>query len=284
VGSVAVERSSRRRIVVAVAVTAITLSVAVVAGLASPTTGGTPVIVVARISSWTADLASRLGSVWWLYAFLLGAVAAFNPCGFALLSAYLGLYLNDGRIPSGLGERMRRSVSVAVVVGVTFTAAFGAAGAVFSFASAPIVRALPWIGLAVGIALVLIGGVSLSGRHLVSSLPQRLTVRVGKAAGASSTRGYAAFGLAYAGASLGCTLPLFLALMGTAITSGGPVNARSPSCCTGPGWRRPSASSRSPQAWCASRSSAASAGSEPSSPRPAPVCCCSRAPTSCTTG
>ena len=223
--SIAVERSSRRRIAVAVAVTAITLSVAIVAGLASPTTGGAPVIVVARVSSRIGDLASRLGSVWWLYAFLLGGVAAFNPCGFAVLPAYLGLYLNDGRIPSGLGARIRRSVSVAVVVGVTFTAAFGAAGAVFSFASAPIVRALPWIGLGVGIALVLIGGLILSGRHLISSLPQRLTLGVGKAAGTSSTRGYAAFGVAYAGASLGCTLPLFLALMGTAIASGSGLNA-----------------------------------------------------------
>jgi hypothetical protein len=34
-------------------------------------------------------------------------------------------------------------------------------------------------------------------------------------------RGYAAFGFAYGAASLGCTLPLFLALMGTATAARG---------------------------------------------------------------
>src|SRR5512132_3674390 len=44
-------------------------------------------------------------------------------------------------------------------------------------------------------------------------------------AGSSGTRGYAAFGLAYGLASLGCALPLFLALLGTAIAVGGPWSA-----------------------------------------------------------
>jgi cytochrome c biogenesis protein CcdA len=86
---------------------------------------------------------------------------------------------------------------------------------VFSAGSSLIVRSLPWIGLGVGVVLVLLGGRVLSGRPLASSLPDRLAARVGRRAGASDVRGYAAFGLAYGAASLGCTLPLFLALMGT---------------------------------------------------------------------
>ena len=46
-----------------------------------------------------SGLANGAGSrLWWTYAFLLGTVSAFNPCGFALIPAYLGLYLNDPSI------------------------------------------------------------------------------------------------------------------------------------------------------------------------------------------
>jgi cytochrome c-type biogenesis protein len=84
-----------------------------------------------------------------------------------------------------------------------------------------LVRSLPWVGLGVGVLLVLIGGLALSGRHIATSVPQRLASRAGREAGASGMRGYAAFGFAYGAASLGCTLPLFLALMGTAAATSG---------------------------------------------------------------
>jgi cytochrome c-type biogenesis protein len=214
--AVAAQEPSARRTVLAGALTALVLAVAVIAGLTSPTTGGTPVIFVERISSAISNAASRAGEVWWVYAFALGAVAAFNPCGFALVPAYLGLYLRDDVTRSGLGARLSRSVAVAVVVGATFTVLFGAVGAVFEIGSAPIVRSLPWVGLGVGVVLVLTGGLVLSGRHIGTGAPQRLATRIGKGASKSNLRGYAAFGLAYGAASLGCTLPLFLALMGTA--------------------------------------------------------------------
>lgn len=216
-----IQGRSTRQTLLAGAVTALVLAVAVIAGLTSPTTGGAPVIFVERISSAISNTASRAGEVWWVYAFVLGAVAAFNPCGFALVPAYLGLYLRDDVTRTGLRSRLSRSAAVAVIVGASFTALFGAVGAIFSLGSALIVRSLPWIGLGVGVVLVLIGGLVLSGRPIVSSLPDRLTIRIGKRASTSGVRGYAAFGLAYGAASLGCTLPLFLALMGTATATGG---------------------------------------------------------------
>jgi cytochrome c biogenesis protein CcdA len=212
-----------RRTVVAAAATAVVLLAAVVAGLASSSDGGAPVIFVNRVSSAIGEVVTRAGSgFWWSYAFLLGAVAAFNPCGFALLPAYLGLYLSaDGDGRSGLASRARRSLMVAVVVATSFTALFGAMGAVFAIGSAFAVRSLPWAGLAVGVVLILIGGVTLTGRSVVQRVPQTVADKLGKGAGRRNTRGYAAFGLAYGVASLGCTLPLFLALMGTAVAAAG---------------------------------------------------------------
>src|SRR6266571_8523073 len=128
--------TSPRRAVVASAVSLLVLAIAVIAGLTSPTTGGAPVIFVDRISSAISGWAARAGQLWWAYAFALGAVAAFNPCGFALLPAYLGLYLRDGATGSGIGMRLFRSIRVAVTVGATFTVLFGAVGAVFEMGSA----------------------------------------------------------------------------------------------------------------------------------------------------
>src|SRR5919204_5531712 len=102
--------SSRSRALLAGAVTALVLTIAVIAGLISPTTGGGPVIFVDRVSSSISGWASRAGEAWWAYAFALGAVAAFNPCGFALLPAYLGLYLRDGGTGSAVGPRLSRSI------------------------------------------------------------------------------------------------------------------------------------------------------------------------------
>jgi cytochrome c-type biogenesis protein len=218
------EGTTRGRTALAAAVTVAVLGLAVIAGLTSPTTGGAPVIFVDRLSSAISDLSAHAGEVWWVYAFALGAVAAFNPCGFALVPAYLGLYLR-GDVQASLGARLRRSIVVAAVVGAMFTLLFGAVGAVFSIGSSLIVRSLPWVGLGVGIVLIGVGGWILSGRPFAPTLPQRMASRVGAGAGRSGLRGYAAFGLAYGAASLGCTFPLFFSVVGTATAVGGPGTA-----------------------------------------------------------
>jgi cytochrome c-type biogenesis protein len=219
-------RTETRRRLWAAAVTALVLAVAVTAGLLSSPDGGTPVIFVERISSGISGLTSGAGSsIWWVYAYFLGIVAAFNPCGFALLPAYLGLYLNDERTQKSLATRARRSLAVSAVVAVAFTLLFGVTGALFSLASSLILRLLPWVGLGVGVLLIIAGGVSIGGKTLGLTTAQQAASRIGRDAGGSGTRGYAAFGLAYGLASLGCALPFFLALLGTAVAAGGPWSA-----------------------------------------------------------
>jgi cytochrome c-type biogenesis protein len=217
-----VRPGSRRRAWFAVATTLLVLSVAVAAGLLSSADGGTPVVFVERISSAIGGLTSGAGgTIWWVYAFLLGVVAAFNPCGFALLPAYLGLYLNDQEAGEDLSARTKRSLKVSLVVAGSFTVLFGVTGALFSLASTLIVRLLPWVGLGVGVVLIVVGGMTIGGRLITFDATQQVASKLGRGAGTSSTRGYAAFGLAYGLASLGCALPLFLALVGTAVVLGG---------------------------------------------------------------
>jgi cytochrome c biogenesis protein CcdA len=110
---------------------------------------------------------------------------------------------------------------IAATVATAFTVLFGAMGAVFQVASSLIIGALPWAGLIVGVALILVGGASLAGRSFGGGLPERIAGSIGRGANERGMRGYAIFGMAYGVASLGCTLPLFLALTGTAVASAG---------------------------------------------------------------
>lgn len=182
-------------------------------------------IFVERISAQLGQVASGATSgLWWTYAFLLGAVAAFNPCGFGLIPAYLGLYLNEGTRQGGQA-RARRALAVGVSVAGAFAIVFGVASALFSIGysaiSSLVVGLLPWLGLGVGVLLVVAGGVASSGRSLRFDAAQRVAGKLGREARSPGIRGYVAFGLGYGLASLGCTLPLFLALVGAATAAGG---------------------------------------------------------------
>lgn len=159
------------------------------------------------------------------FAFGAGMIAAVNPCGFAMLPAYLSLYL--GSEEEGFGKRSSLARSLrALLVGATvssgFILLFGVAGLVISFGGSALLAAMPVLGIVIGGALVLIGLWMLAGRTFHISVFERLAGRIGKT-GAVSTRGFFLFGLAYGAASLSCTLPVFLAVIGSSLTTGGPL-------------------------------------------------------------
>jgi cytochrome c-type biogenesis protein len=137
-----------------------------------------------------------------------GTLAALNPCGFALLPVYLSaLVLGDDR-PS-----RRVAVARALVSAALITTGFVAVFAVFGLALAPVAdvvqRRLPWFTLVLGLALLLAGGWLLAGRELPG--PVRWTGR--GPAPRRSMLPMATFGVAYALASLSCTVGPFLAIV-----------------------------------------------------------------------
>ncbi|MFI0349238.1 cytochrome c biogenesis CcdA family protein [Actinomadura sp. 9N407] len=145
-------------------------------------------------------------------ALAAGLVAAFNPCGFALLPSYLALLIAG---PGGIWRALR--LSAAMTAG--FVTVFGAFGIVISIATAPIQRHLPWATIVIGIALVALGGRLLSGRELLVRVPR---LRAGGPVG-SFTALYG-YGASYAVASLSCTVAPFLAVTGLVSGGGGVLN------------------------------------------------------------
>ncbi len=166
----------------------------------------------------------RLAS--WLpfgFAFGAGMVSAVNPCGFAMLPAYLALYLRGGEATqaarASLPRRLARALLVAASVSLGFFALFAAAGLLLGAGGRSLAAAFPWLGLATGVALVLAGAWAVRGGQLQSALGERLSHGVASRAG-DGVAGYVAFGVAYGLASLSCTLPIFLAVLGSSLTLG----------------------------------------------------------------
>jgi len=218
------ERSLHRpnRTWAAVGVSAAVLVLAVLAGLRSSPTSWGPLIAVESISARISGLLLELGAVApFGYALVAGMVASVNPCGFVLLPTYLGYYLGDGRGGLGVRQQSRRALAVSAAVSVSFVLLFGLAGVVAALAASAVSSALPWVGTAVGVGLIALAGLLASGRQLDFPLAPRAAHRLREATRNTGLSGYLAYGFAYGLASLGCTLPVFLGLVGTSLQAHG---------------------------------------------------------------
>jgi cytochrome c-type biogenesis protein len=174
----------------------------------------------ALLTGWLTELAAVLP---FGFAFGVGMVAAVNPCGFAMLPAYLSLYLGAHEEDFGKSHSMTRLLR-ALLVGATvssgFVLLFGLAGLVISAGGSALLGVMPSLGIVIGGVLVLVGLWILVRETLHAAAFERFAGRVGDPRNVS-VPGFFLFGLAYGGASLSCTLPAFLAVVGSSLASGG---------------------------------------------------------------
>ena len=212
-----------RSIVLPVVVATIALATAVIGAIIIGSGGGIDG-VNGFVESLSGSSSSKLGG-WGLaaplgFAFAVGAASAVNPCGFAMLPAYLGLYLGDTENVSERAHplsRLRKALVVGGTVTAGFVVLFGSAGLVIGLgARAFIVDVLPWLGLVIGVVLALLGSWMLGGGKLYTGIAARAASNMGNP-GQISLKGYFIFGISYATASLSCTLPIFLAVVGTSL-------------------------------------------------------------------
>jgi cytochrome c biogenesis protein CcdA len=152
-------------------------------------------------------------------AFGAGLVAALNPCGFALLPAYLTLVVRAER--AGRLNAVGRALAATTAMTLGFLAVFGTFGVLTVTVAATVERFLPYVTIVIGISLVALGIWLLLGRDLAVLTPRSLVVGRGRAPTArlGSMFGY---GVGYAVASLSCTIGPFLGVTGAAFR-GGPV-------------------------------------------------------------
>jgi cytochrome c biogenesis protein CcdA len=149
-------------------------------------------------------------------ALAAGGLAVLNPCGFPLLPAFLSFYLGaDERQLPPAPTRVLQGLVVGGLVAMGFLGFFTLIGLPVSYGVGAIARSVPWAGLATGAALALAGVFTLFDRRLGLPAHIGLRPRHERRLGAMLL-----FGVGYGAASLGCTLPLFLTLVGASLGSG----------------------------------------------------------------
>ncbi|HNF04720.1 MAG TPA: cytochrome c biogenesis CcdA family protein [Mycobacterium sp.] len=150
-------------------------------------------------------------------AFAAGMIAALNPCGFAMLPAYLALVVNGEQTsrPRAVG----RALTATAAMAVGFLTVFGLFGLLTVSAASTVQQYAPYLTLVVGVILVALGLWLLSGRELtaLSWNSARLGSRWTPTTRLGSMFGY---GVGYAVASLSCTIGPFLAVTGSSLRTG----------------------------------------------------------------
>jgi cytochrome c-type biogenesis protein len=148
------------------------------------------------------------------FAFASGLVASVNPCGFPLLPAYLSYFIGaEGDEDADSARSVSRALGVSAAVSLGFLLVFGLAGVFFAHVSSSVLDWSPWITVVIGVALAGLGAAMLAGFEPSVVLPK--LNRGGRDRGVGSMF---VFGVSYAIASLSCTLPVFVAAVGTVFT------------------------------------------------------------------
>lgn len=137
-------------------------------------------------------------------AFATGMLATVNPCGFAMLPAYLGFFLGLEGNDRGVQASVARSLGVGLSVSAGFLAVFSVVGLAIYHLSASIDRYTPWATMIIGAVLVVLGIAMLRGYEPVVQLP-----KLNRGGRERTGQSMFVFGVSYAIASISCALPLF---------------------------------------------------------------------------
>ncbi|MCU1503957.1 MAG: putative cytochrome c biosis protein [Ilumatobacteraceae bacterium] len=150
-------------------------------------------------------------------SFSNGLLAAVNPCGFALLPTYLLYFLGmESLRPGAERSSIRRALTVSAAVSGGFLLVFVVIGAIYKWSTSWFVDKSQWISLAIGIALVVLGVAMIFGFRIPFTTPKLDIGRRDR-----TVRSMFVFGIAYAVASIGCTIGLFTGVvLGTVSTDG----------------------------------------------------------------
>ena len=151
----------------------------------------------------------------WL-SFGSGLLAAVNPCGFVLLPTYLMYFLGVSGRPGTQRSTVRRALLVSAALSAGFMTIFVIVGGISRLFTDWLNQNAKYVALLIGVALVLLGIAMLFGYRLPFSTPKLDTGKRDQ-----TVVSMYVFGLAYAVASIGCTLgPFSATVLGTIDTDG----------------------------------------------------------------
>ena len=146
-------------------------------------------------------------------AIAAGMAATVNPCGFALLPAYLSAFLGSEHRAGG-ANAVARALAVSAALTTGFVVVFGTFGLIVTPLALSVEDKLPWVTVVIGIGLVALGIALLAGRQPTLKIP-----KLQRGGSDGTLPSMFLFGISYATASLSCTIGPFLAITTTTFRS-----------------------------------------------------------------
>ena len=151
-----------------------------------------------------------------------GLIAAFNPCGFAMLPAYLSYFLGlesntDDEYEAGILNGLK--VSLTLSLGFVFVFAIIGVLTNTIISEASIEKQAGYITFGIGIFLVILGLVMVAGYHPVLNVP-----RIQISTSNRQLPSIFLFGVSYAFVSIGCSAPIFFLTVGGSFSRDGIIN------------------------------------------------------------
>ena len=149
------------------------------------------------------------------FAFTAGLVATINPCGFAMLPAYLSYFLGTEEAEA-LNEKtgIVRAIITGLTVSSGFVAVFSIIGVLVSAGLSAVRQVVPWLTIFIGCALIALGIAFIFGYRLRIFLPN---FREGP--NNRNLKSLFLFGVSYAIASISCGLPTFIVVVSTSTSN-----------------------------------------------------------------
>lgn len=146
-------------------------------------------------------------------AFGAGMLASVNPCGFAMLPAYLSSFLGMDDTDVDTPTAVLRAAKVGIAMTSGFMLVFVTAGVLLDGLSLGFEGALPYVTIIIGVGLVGLGIAMLRGFSLAVALPH-----LDRGGSDATVRSMFLFGVSYAIASLSCTIAVFLTVVSSSFT------------------------------------------------------------------
>jgi len=149
-------------------------------------------------------------------ALLAGILASFNPCGFALLPAYVGLLVlgdSNSETKSSTARSYFRAIKFSFAMAIGLVTVFGSFALLISPFTNSIERYLPYVTFLIGTTLMILSVFMFLGKNLL--VRKFINPNISPTQDFLTQIGY---GITYALASLSCTIGPFVAVTGAAFT------------------------------------------------------------------
>ena len=147
-------------------------------------------------------------------AFGAGLFSTINPCGFAMLPAYLAYFLGleANATETDARSSLIRALWAGATVSAGFLLVFGIVAILVTSGLDAVQEIASWVTIVIGAGMVVLGVAMLRGFQLALVLP-----KLNKGGKERSTGSMFVFGISYAIASLSCALPLFIVYVSTVV-------------------------------------------------------------------